>query len=200
MMAIESHAVRQKALYEEIWSKDQSYGTAAKDVEDTVEHRILPHLRRLYIGWRALRVVDFGAGDGRFLRALEPRWPASIWGAGVDVYEPVEHKGFAWFKQPMWEPLNQTFDYAISTDALEHLPPGMIFATLRNIAASAPHGFLRISLTEDHYGTERGLHLHETVWPGHIWLLHLAGAGIKTTSYRVYLDDNGADRALEVWF
>lgn len=198
-MTFDMHAERQTELYNSIWAQDPNYGTKLVDVQDTVDHRILPHLKRHYVSWRWVRLVDFGAGDGRFLNALEAAKDCAIDCFGVDVYQPASLH--AWFKQPMWEPLGQTFDYAISTDALEHLPPSKVRETLRNIALSAPHGFLRISLTEDRYGTERGLHLHETVWPADMWLTELTViAGIKVTSYRVYLDDKGAERALEVYF
>lgn len=101
----------------------------------------------------------------------------------------------------MWlaEPVG--FDYVISTDALEHLPPSKVSRSLENIAKSAPHGFLRISLTEDRYGTERGLHLHESVFPVATWLTLCRAAGIKITSYKVYLTGElSSPQALEIWF
>lgn len=195
-------AKRQTELYQGIWAVDSSYGTKLADVMDTVEHRIAPHMIRLSMeGHRAESVIDFGAGDGRFLQALCQRFRISDYKCrGVDVYRPPTYFGEAsWYQQPMWEPIAERFDYAISTDALEHLPPSKVPATLENIARCAPHGFLRISLIEDRYGTERGLHLHESVFPSIVWRYHCEKAGIKITSYKVYLDDNG-ERALEVWF
>lgn len=188
---IDAHAERQKALYQDIWSQDPSYGTAYKDVLDTVAHRIRPHMARVLPEWpvHLFRIVDFGAGDGRFLDQLQ-----SGVGFGVDVYQPVDTRHI-WFKQPLWEPLYQTFDYVISTDTLEHLPTDMVPVTLRNIAASAPHGFLRISTKQDIYGTERGLHLHETVQPPEWWLDQLRQAGIQPSSWRIY-----PGSALEIWF
>lgn len=194
-----NHKERQTELYQSIWAADKSYGTALCDVKDTVEHRILPHIRRVY-GGSNFTLVDFGAGDGRFLAELGKTLGAYALMAGVDLYRPdVAPWGAYWYQQPMWEPTKRRYDYAISTDALEHLPPDMIEATVRNIAATAPHGFLRISLIEDRYGTERGLHLHESVFPSHVWCRFLGDAGIEITSARVYFN-KGDEQAIEVYF
>lgn len=195
----EAHAARQRELYQGVWAQDSSYGTRDADVKDTVEHRIFPHMRRLFRDWRSLIVVDFGAGDGRFLREMIDNWNGgngTLWGSAVDVYMPPgEHLHIYWHQQPMWDLLQQTFDYAISTDSLEHIPTDMVRLTLLNIKLHAPHGFLRISTKQDIYGTERGLHLHETVQPPEWWLDQLRQAGIEPSSWRIY-----PGHAVEVWF
>lgn len=187
---------RQEELYRGIWASDPNYGTAYSDVRDTVEHRILPHMRRL--GLKRCKVVDFGAGDGRFLKVLGNRFGTD--GVGVDLHTPDELPAWIdWITAPMWLADPKGYDYVISTDALEHLPPGKVTASLEKIANAAPHGFLRISLVEDRYGTERGLHLHESVFPAFTWLDWCKRVGIAVTSYRVYMG-NGDERALEIWF
>lgn len=195
-MSAAAHAKRQTELYCGVWQTDPSYGTRAVDVEDTVEHRIFPHMRRLFPPFMSLNVVDFGAGDGRFLSAIIAGGEGAVRGAGVDVYVPgTLSTAIRWFKQPMWEPLHTRFDYAISTDSLEHLPTETVEPTLANIVLSAPHGFLRISTKQDIYGTERGLHLHETVQPPEWWLEQARAAGIEPTSWRIY-----PGSAVEIWF
>jgi len=194
-----AHAARQATLYGDIWEHDPNYGTAQHDVEDTVVHRIAPHMRRLY-PHRPVDVVDFGAGDGRFLWAMYDRGLISR-ATGVDLYEPQKLPGWmSWRKQPLWRYNALSADYAISTDALEHLPPELVSTALAEIRASAPRGFLRISLKEDRYGTERGLHLHESVFSSAEWLIFLRDRGIEPTSYRVYLEADGREGALEVYF
>lgn len=189
---------RQEELYRGIWAADPDYGTAYSDVRDTVEHRILPHVRRLR-GDAPFTVVDFGAGDGRFLKVLGNFGMRR--GTGVDLHVPDSRPAWIeWMQAPMWLAGMSDYDYVISTDALEHLPPGKVFASLERIAQSAPHGFLRISLVEDRYGTERGLHLHESVFPAWQWIKWCRSSGIKVSSSRVYFDDNEKERALEVWF
>src|SRR5690606_14804258 len=175
-------------------SDDPGYGTRLADVIDTVEHRIAPHLRRLFVG--RTRVADFGAGDGRFLHVLWNQDRIHT-GIGVDLHQPAMLEGWLlWAKQPLWRPIEYRADYAISTDTLEHLPPEKVQEALRNIAATAPHGFLRISNRQDRYGTERGLHLHETVEPPEWWLEQLLFAGFPPLhSWRVY-----PGHALEVWY
>lgn len=193
-------AVRQTKLYAEIWSEDPTYGTATHDVERTVEYRIGPHMERIFgHGIRDIHVVDFGAGDGRFLRHL--RLTGYAWQCtGVDVYKPDSLPFFTqWMQSAMWD-ADIRSDYVISTDALEHLPPAKVPATLANIARTAPHGFLRISLKEDRYGTDRGLHLHESVFPAHEWLRLLREVGIEPTSYHIYFDTGRVEAAIEVYF
>lgn len=189
---------RQEELYRGIWEKDPNYGTAYSDVEDTVEHRIVPHMLRL--GLKAdVSIIDFGAGDGRFLRYLGNF--GMRYGTGVDLHIPDAMPAWIeWVQAPMWLADMVGYDYVISTDALEHLPPSKVAASLEKIAQSAPHGFLRISLVEDRYGTERGLHLHESVFPAATWLHICRNAEIKVTSYRVYFGEGRREHALEVWF
>lgn len=188
--------LRQEELYRGIWASDPNYGTAYSDVRDTVEHRITPHMRRL--GLKLCTVADFGAGDGRFLKVLGNFEMHR--GIGVDLHTPSHLPPWInWITAPMWLAEPKECDYVISTDALEHLPPEKVRDSLVRIAQTAMHGFLRISLVEDRYGTERGLHLHESVFTSEQWLWMLGEVGIKPTSYRVYLRD-GAEHALEVWF
>lgn len=191
---------RQEELYRGIWASDPNYGTAYSDVEDTVEHRILPHIKKLKLDPMMLSVADFGAGDGRFLQVLGSTLGMRF-GLGVDLHTPDERPSWIeWMCAPMWLAEPRGFDYVISTDALEHLPPSKVPQSLWNIRYSAPHGFLRISLVEDRYGTDRGLHLHESVFPSMEWLFLCAQAGIQVTSYRIYLGDDRKERALEIWF
>lgn len=194
---VNTHAKRQSELYQSVWAADKSYGTRTADVKDTVHHRILPHMRRVY-GTHNFTIVDFGAGDGRFLGELAGLIGPWTQMAGLDLYKPeILPRGVKWYQQPMWQPLPNDigYDYAISTDSLEHIPTEMIPATLQNIACSASHGFLRISTKQDIYGTERGLHLHETVQSPEWWIDQLRQVGIVPSSWRIY-----PDHAVEVWF
>lgn len=194
MATAQEHAERQSSLYSRIWNVDPAYGTRASDVADTVLHRVLPHLRRVY-DWHALRVVDFGAGDGRFIAGLADELPNAVF-LGVDVYQPEAlPPRTQWARTVLWEASGVDADYAISSDTLEHMPPDMVPAVLRNIARTAPHGFLRISTRQDIYGTDRGLHLHETVEPPEWWLARCREAGITPSSWRVY-----PQHAVEIWF
>lgn len=187
----DAHAERQKALYQGIWSQDPSYGTREADVVDTVAHRIAPHIKR--IGPVEI-AVDYGAGDGRFLREMYDRYLME-YGIGVDFNDRVVvFPWLTWFVEPLWHGSPIAADYAISTDTLEHMPTEMVPAVLRRIAGHK-HGFLRISTKQDIYGTERGLHLHETVQPPEWWLEQARAAGIEPSSWRIY-----PGHAVEIWF
>lgn len=192
----QTHAARQEALYRSIWEQDPGYGTRQVDVEDTVLHRIIPHMRhRGVLQDLAPTVIDFGAGDGRFLRSLRAAG-GLFWGIGVDVNEPKDlPKWLAWRRQVLWAPVPDTADYAISTDTLEHMPTELVTWVMGNISRAAPHGFLRIATKQDIYGTERGLHLHETVQEPHWWLQQCGKVGIEPTSWRVY-----PGQAVEIWW
>jgi 2-polyprenyl-3-methyl-5-hydroxy-6-metoxy-1,4-benzoquinol methylase len=187
------HAERQAALYQGIWSADPEYGTRQGDVIDTVCHRITPHMDRLFA--QSVRVVDFGAGDGRFLKALHEVGFCRE-GLGIDLHKPEKLPAWMhWLRVPLWESISGLpHDYAISTDTLEHMPREMVPAVMVNIA-QVPHGFLRISTKQDIYGTERGLHLHETVEEPDWWLDRCRDAGIEPTSWKIY-----PGSALEVWW
>lgn len=191
----DAHAERQTELYQGIWSQDPSYGTRHSDVIDTVRHRIAPHVRRVYTDKQTLSVVDFGAGDGRFLAQLDLELLNMYTGWGVDLYDPpFRPVWMGWIHGALWNVVQEA-DYAISTDTLEHMPPEKVPQVLQNIRASAPHGFLRISTKQDIYGTERGLHLHETVQPPEWWLEQARAAGIEPSSWRIY-----PGHAVEIWF
>lgn len=184
------HAGRQGELYGRIWGADPDYGTRMIDVWDTVDHRIAPHLSRI---GGVESVIDFGAGDGRFLTAM---YHAGLMrtGVGVDFHAPTDLPYcIGWRRQSLWQPIDTVCEYAISTDTLEHIPPDMVPAVIENIRASAPHGFLRISTRQDIYGTVRGLHLHETVEPPEWWLDRLNG--FELHSWRIY-----PGHAIEVWY
>jgi hypothetical protein len=196
-------AARQAELYGRIWKEDSNYGTAAHDVFDTVRHRIAPHMSRVLLGGEHVHVVDFGAGNGRFLYEMADQQLLTS-ATGVDVYSPEKGPGWLhWDQSPIWDSVARGH-FAISTDTLEHLPTDKVDQSLRRIAIAAPHGFLRISLKEDRYGTERGLHLHETVWPSWRWLERILAAGIHPMSHRTYFDvydyDEKREAALEVWY
>lgn len=194
MAEAQAHAERQETLYQSIWKQDPGYGTRQADVGDTVLHRIIPHMRRA-LGEDKPKVVDFGAGDGRFLRTLHVYDWCGV-GVGIDVHEPDDQPHWMlWRRQVLWAPVADRADYVISTDTLEHMPQEMVPAVMGNIAAVANHGFLRISTKQDIYGTERGLHLHETVEEPDWWLARCRDAGIEPTSWRVY-----PGHAVEIWW
>jgi hypothetical protein len=192
-MSEKDDAARQTELYQGIWSQDHSYGTAEADVIDTVVHRIGPHVMRA-CGDAVQWLADFGAGDGRFLKAMRRAGLCRL-AIGVDVYMPERMEpGTVWCQKPLWD-ANVTADYVISTDTLEHMPAGKVCAVLARIAQCAPHGFLRIATKQDIYGTDRGLHLHETVQEPDWWLHQCRENGIEPSSWRVY-----PGNAVEVWF
>lgn len=189
---------QQGDLYRSIWASDSNYGTAPEWVADTIDHRIAPFMRRH--GFSGETTIDFGAGNGRYLVQMQKRGLCRM-GIGIDYYTPASVPAWAlWFAQDMSAPLQfkGKADFAISCDALEHLSPLAVYATLRNMHAAATHGWARVSLIEDTYGTARGLQLHETLVSAREWLLMFGAHGMRPLEYRVYLDEHGTERALEL--
>lgn len=193
-------AVHEK-LYRDVWADNPHFGTAQEWVEDTVIHRILPFVRRHRsspCSW-----VDFGAGDGRYLHAIEAAG-ALTRGIGIDYHLPP-------IRSPNITHLRGSIanlavcatpcDVAISADTLEHLPIREVDDALLNMIRVSPLGWARISLIEDPYGPKHGfVHLHEAVLPADEWMARLAALGAKVTEARVYYDHVPAkrERALEV--
>lgn len=190
--------VRDRAtLYRDIWKLDPHYGTASEWVADTVDHRIAPYMRRCATP-RPCIVVDWGAGDGRYLWSLRARGIASQC-IGVDFHRPIELPPWIQWHQGDMASLTAQGDFAISADALEHAPLTDIPAILTNMRQCAPHGWARISLIDDPYGPRHGmdLELHEAVLPASEWLRLLKQAGMVIAEFRVYYE-HGDERALEV--
>lgn len=195
----DAERARVEALYRGVWAADPAYGTRREDVLRTVQDRILPHMASLYGSTRPVSVIDFGAGDGRMLVEIgagrdAPGLPQTHL-TGVDVWVPKDPPPGMWHQQPLWDPVMGRWDYALSSDTLEHLPEWAVPETLANIKNSAPHGFHRIATKPDSYGTKRGLRLHETVRPPEWWLERFAEVGVNPTKFTVY---SGA--ALELYY
>lgn len=129
--------------------------------------------------------VDFGGGQGVILDLLKRKGLIKT-GTGVDLVAGRQ----PWFTQAAWEPLPKTFDFAISTDFLEHLPPETVEATVANIVASAPHGFHSISTRPDTATLAGGTPLHLTVKPGKWWADTFKRAGAKLQVYRDFTGRN----------
>lgn len=189
---LDDPGIRQERLYADIWAADPLYGTAPSDVDETITHRIAPHIRRLPS--KVMHCVDFGAGDGRFLRVMIGRGLIQR-GTGIDLHQPDRIPLVDWIRVPLWLAEPASADYTISTDALEHMPPEKVPQVLRRIAESSPHGFIRVSTREDRYGTIRGLHLHETIEEPHWWLIECERAGLAVSDFKVY-----KGRAMECWW
>jgi hypothetical protein len=187
-------------LYRRIWAQDAAYGTAAEWVRDTVTHRLAPFLKRWNAPYPA-RVIDLGAGDGRYLWSMIEHGVAAFTSCGVDyvdrpagLYDTIE-----WRVQDIAHPLVGRWDVAFSADTLEHLPIDDVAHALISMSRVAPLSWARISLRHDTYGTQRGLVLHETVLPSWEWLSMLSAVHrVRVLEYRVYLDLDGKETALEV--
>lgn len=173
-------------LYTRAWAKN-GYGAtpdfAARIMPRIVEHLSLVHPPR---GDKAQpSIIDFGCGNGLFLASLLESRAVRAPACGVDVVRPPALLGagdIQFVTQPMWEPITGRWDFALSTDALEHVPSTLVLEALRVIRSAAPHGFLRISTRRDNAGGT----YHLTVRPPEWWVAAVADAGgAPITTYRV---------------
>jgi hypothetical protein len=170
-------------LYTREWSKD--YGSGDDFIRDRVGPRAVAALQSFFPPRRdnpGPTVIDFGAGKGTLLAFLLASGAVSAPSVGVDLIEvPGRHnEGIVWHQAALWEAQPHKAQFALSTDALEHIDPALVPEALRTIRAAAPHGFLRISTRP---GRTRELHL--TVKGPPWWLEQLEKAGINPTEYRV---------------
>lgn len=129
------------------------------------------------------KIIDFGAGHGlvvKFLRDMR----RFVTVTGVDL---IPGPG-SWLVQSAWEKVPTAYDFAYSTDFLEHLPPETVEATIKNIVETAPHGFHSISTRPDTTSGLLGLPkpLHLTVQAGPWWKKQFERAGVTVTTYRHY--------------
>jgi 2-polyprenyl-3-methyl-5-hydroxy-6-metoxy-1,4-benzoquinol methylase len=148
---------------------------------DSLERALIPIRAALHPYRRnPPRVIDFGAGKGWILDALLKEQLIRS-GTGLDLVPGRD----PWLTQAMWEPVPGEYDFALSTDALEHLPPQTVEAVLANIRASAPHGYLLIATRPDRSGERVGRALHLTVKPAEWWMGMLAKHDFVPTYYAV---------------
>jgi hypothetical protein len=181
-------AAEQTELYTRVWSSTKGYGSSSDFVA-----RTLPRIREAIETFYPIRsdsprptIIDFGAGNGIYLASLLGAGAVSAPSVGVDLVKPAAvPAGIEWLTQPMWEPLGRTAGFAISLDALEHLPPVMVPDALQVIRASAPHGFVRISTRKDNLGAKFGAPLHLTVQSPELWVHQFVKYGFPLTHYSV---------------
>ena len=148
---------------------------------DSLERALIPIRAALHTYRKTPpRVIDFGAGRGWILDSLLKESRISS-GTGLDLISGRD----PWLTQAMWEPVTGDYDFALSTDALEHLPPQTIDVVLANIRASAPHGYLLIATRPDRSGERVGRALHLTVQPAEWWLDRLRFHSFHPTYYAV---------------
>lgn len=180
----DKHKAAQTAKLTDLYTKlhnaaDQTYG-----MSEATAMKLLPRIQEaLRMTCRKLphpvSAIDFGAGKGVLLDVLRKEGLIGS-GTGLDLVPGRT----PWLTQPMWDPVPVKFDFAISTDALEHLPPDLVPDALRAIRAAAPHGFLRICTRPDR-GLKSKEVLHLTVWSAPSWLQKLTEHEFDVRLYRV---------------
>lgn len=171
-----------KAELTDVYTKLYAAGYCASPISLKVK---LAALEKALVGYKNPSCVDFGGGKGVVLDYLRKKGLIRS-GTVVDLVDARAPS----FVQAAWEPLPHKFDVAISTDFLEHLPPETVEATIKNIVATAPHGFHSISTRPDTAALAGRPPLHLTVKPGAWWAQQFREAGAKLTVYRDYVGRN----------
>jgi SAM-dependent methyltransferase len=113
-------------------------------------------------------ILDIGCGDGITVKILREKGFDAF---GIDITldgiktDPVETEpGAIFFRSPIWDMpfAEDAFDYVISTDALEHLPPQMIEQSICEIFRIAKKGVIHCIATFPHVD-DTGKDLHLTI-------------------------------------
>lgn len=185
------------AKYAQLWAAGK-YGTPETCIEN-IAPRIVAHIETLY-PHRGDKprptAIDFGAGNGAFLHSLMMAGAIGAHADAVDlILPPNVPAGIRYHKQALWEPVAGKWGFALSTDALEHLPTTLVSDALKAIRCAAPHGFLRIATRPDKKGAKIGQVLHLTVQPYSWWLAQLAAVDIVPSKFAVEVGE-----AVEVFY
>lgn len=110
--------------------------------------------------------VDLGCGRGR----LVERWLSEgIDGWGVDI-APNSIDDDAIRDRIITADIAEftgSYDLAVCTDVLEHIPAQRLEQTVSAVLATAPHVVLKIANFESHF---KGVNLHPTMRPREFWL------------------------------
>jgi len=180
----DQHKAAAKAKLTALYTGLHGSPTTPYGMSEATALKLLPRIQEaLHMTCRKLGrlpdAVDFGAGKGVLLDVLKREGLIKS-GTGLDLVAGRD----PWLTQAMWEPVPDPFDFAISTDALEHLPPDLVPDALRAIRNAAPHGFLRICTRPDR-GLKSKEVLHLTVWGAVAWLQKLTESEFDVRLYRV---------------
>lgn len=115
------------------------------------------------------RILEIGCGRGISLDILNRNGCCKC--TGVDITLEGTKTGAPVFEAVAWDlPFeNDSFDYSFSTDVLEHIPPGFVKETLKEIGrVTRNKTFHQIAVVEA--VTEyQGSQVHLTVEPGTWW-------------------------------
>ena len=130
-------------MYTEMHQK-QRYGTSSE--------RLLPYIQK-HKPLGAVRVLDYGCGQSRMLKDLNPEQP--VW------YDPsVEGKN----KKPVG-----SMDWVICTDVAEHVPEEEIDEFLADVFSYSKNVFMTISLVPAFAKLPNGENAHCTVKSKEWW-------------------------------
>ena len=113
------------------------------------------------------RLLDAGCGTGRV--------GAKLAACGFDVElmdlsdAGLEVDTLRFTRQPLWEPIDEQYEFGIACDVLEHVPQEFTMLTVDNLLQSCDHLFLTVCTEPDKFGARIGEPLHLTVQPFVWW-------------------------------
>lgn len=173
------------ALQRELHARPEGYGGKG--------YKWAPPVVELIQRYDARSVLDYGAGEGRLVRALREAFPA---GMRFDEYDPA---------MPGLEQLPSFADLVVSTDVLEHIEPDKLAAVLAHIRMLARKAvFFVIALEAANKTLADGRNAHLIQQPRDWWQERLVTAGFRTDSaddlpfHRKYRPDAQAKRWITV--
>ena len=166
-----SKTERQK--YQQIWeSVDYASGNAVK-FADIVHHIIindnqLEHFRQ---------IVDLGCGSGATMSELLKLGHRDVYGIDITLLGIRNISKTRLLRAPLWEMSYKVMyksslcyaDYSISTDVLEHIPPGLVAQTIQEIFTITRYKTIHAICTRPCVVKHFGYELHLTIKPLAWW-------------------------------
>jgi SAM-dependent methyltransferase len=163
----------EKQKYSHQWKVDYMPSACARPMAEYILSTDLgKKVVREYTGKKqSVSFLDIGCGDGTTLAYLARK---GILCHGVDItLEGLKKSQFfnpqICFEAPAWKLpfVNGQFDFTFSTDFLEHLPPGMVEASIKEILRVTKEKTFHCIATFPH--VMDGVTLHLTVQPVDWW-------------------------------
>lgn len=159
--------LQEQAKYHEIWQNNDYCSSNAIRFAELVNTIIQNDWNKKNIAYRSY-ILEIGCGDGSTMYQLEKNFP-HIHGIDITINQ-VKFCRQSIYQAPAWKiPFpSKIFDYTISTDVMEHIPPEMIEKSISEIfrvtRLKTIHSICTRPAVKDYNGHVTHLTIHPLEW------------------------------------
>jgi SAM-dependent methyltransferase len=163
-----NYSKTEKEKYQQIWdSVDYASSNAVKFAD--IVHRIITE------DLCYANIVDLGCGSGTTMKKLMEIGYKRVYGIDITLNGIKDISAERLLEAPLWNMLIDVINtdwpapsYTISTDVLEHIPPGAIERTIKEILSITSYKTIHSICTRPcvvkHFGHELHLTVHPLTW------------------------------------